>query len=201
MALGRTCKPKGNFFTMFYFKEIPRGFLLEHTVLFRIGPSQISQQLRLGNQAHAPSQTRFQWNYLCANQFKYQKSRKLYTRHLQSMERATIHHFHHKSLHRFAHIKAGSFIQSMKHSFLCFNLFILFLFLFYFILLLFFEFLNDLNELFFQDTRRKDRSDDIPGYIGTPKLERSSVGLLSWPIFFVCSVKSKECICDNLNMP
>ena len=44
---------------MFYFfKEIPRGSLLEHAVLFRFGPSQISQQLRLGNQAHAPTQTR-----------------------------------------------------------------------------------------------------------------------------------------------
>ena len=41
------------------FKEILRGSLLEHAVLFRFEPSQISQQLRLGNQAHAPTQTRF----------------------------------------------------------------------------------------------------------------------------------------------
>ena len=44
---------------MFHFKEIPRGTLLEYAVLFRFEPSQISQQLRLGNQAHAPTQTRF----------------------------------------------------------------------------------------------------------------------------------------------
>jgi hypothetical protein len=44
---------------MFYFfKEIPRGSLLEHAVLFRSRLSQISQQLRLENQAHAPTQTR-----------------------------------------------------------------------------------------------------------------------------------------------
>ena len=143
MALGRTCKPKGN--SLPCFKEIPRGSLLEHAVLFRFEPSQISQQFRLGNQAHAPTQTRFQWNYLCDNQFKYQESKQLYTRHVQSMDRATIHHFHDKSLHGFPHIKAGSFIQSMKHIFLCFNLFILFSFLCYFILLHFFQFLNDLN--------------------------------------------------------
>jgi len=55
---GWDMQTKVEFFTMFYFKEIPRGSLLEHAVLFRFGPSQISQQLRLGNQAHAPTQTR-----------------------------------------------------------------------------------------------------------------------------------------------
>ena len=44
---------------MFYFKEIPRGSLLEKAVSSRFGPSQISQQLRLGNQAHAPTQPDF----------------------------------------------------------------------------------------------------------------------------------------------
>ena len=44
---------------MFYFKEILRGSLLEHAVLFQFGLSQISQQLRLGNQAHAPTQPDF----------------------------------------------------------------------------------------------------------------------------------------------
>ena len=58
MALGRTCKPKGKIFAMFHFKEILRGSLLEKAVLSRFGLSQISQQLRLGNQAHAPTQTR-----------------------------------------------------------------------------------------------------------------------------------------------
>ena len=43
---------------MFHFKEIPSGSLLEHVVLFRFELSQISQQLRHGNQAHAPTQTR-----------------------------------------------------------------------------------------------------------------------------------------------
>ena len=41
------------------FKEIPIGSLLEHAVLFRFGLSQISQQLRLGNQAHAPTRLDF----------------------------------------------------------------------------------------------------------------------------------------------
>ena len=44
---------------MFHFKGIPRGTLLGHTVLFWFEPSQISQQLRLGNQAHAPTQPDF----------------------------------------------------------------------------------------------------------------------------------------------
>ena len=44
---------------MFHFKEILRGFLLVRAVLFRFEPSQISQQFRLGNQAHAPTQPDF----------------------------------------------------------------------------------------------------------------------------------------------
>ena len=52
---------------MFYFKEIPRGSLLEHAVLFRFGPSQISQQLRLGNQVHAPTQIRILMIFPWAN--------------------------------------------------------------------------------------------------------------------------------------
>jgi hypothetical protein len=36
MALDRTCKPKGTSLPQFYFKEIPRGFLLEHAVLLRL---------------------------------------------------------------------------------------------------------------------------------------------------------------------
>ena len=59
MALGRTCKPKGKSLPCFIFKKIPRGFLLEHAVLFRFEPCQISQQLRLGIQAHAPTQPDF----------------------------------------------------------------------------------------------------------------------------------------------
>ena len=43
---------------MFCFKEILRGSILEHAVLFWFGLSQISQQLILGNQAHAPTQAR-----------------------------------------------------------------------------------------------------------------------------------------------
>ena len=64
MALGRTCKPKGKSLP-YFFKEIPRGSLLEHVGLFRFRSSKVSQQLRLGNQAHAPTQTRtlmiFSW--------------------------------------------------------------------------------------------------------------------------------------------
>ena len=36
---------------------------------------------------------------------------------LQSMDRATIHHLHDKSLHEFSDIWVGSFIQNMKHIF------------------------------------------------------------------------------------
>ena len=56
---GWDMQTKGEFFTMFYFKEILRGSLLELAVLFRFGLSQIPQQLRLGNQAHAPTQPDF----------------------------------------------------------------------------------------------------------------------------------------------
>ena len=52
---------------MFHFKEIPRVSLLEKAVLFRLGLFQISQQLRLGNQAHAPTQTRIFVIFLWAN--------------------------------------------------------------------------------------------------------------------------------------
>ena len=44
---------------MFHFKEIPSGSLLGHAVLFRFELSQISQQLRFGNQAHSPTQPDF----------------------------------------------------------------------------------------------------------------------------------------------
>ena len=50
---------KGEIFTMFHFKEVPTGSLLEKAVLSRFGLSQISQQHRLGNQAHAPTQPDF----------------------------------------------------------------------------------------------------------------------------------------------
>ena len=41
-----------------FFIEILGGSLLEHAGLFRFRLSQVSQQLRLRNQAHAPTQTR-----------------------------------------------------------------------------------------------------------------------------------------------
>ena len=66
---------------MFHFKEIPRGSLLEHAVLFRFGLSQISQQLRLGNQAHAPTQTRILMIFPWAN--------KSITRRVKSCKRGT----------------------------------------------------------------------------------------------------------------
>ena len=68
------------------------------------------------------------------------------TRRVNSCIRGTCkaHHFHDKSLHGFPHIKAGSFIQSMKHFF---ALIYLFCFCFCFILFFYyiFEFLIDLN--------------------------------------------------------
>jgi len=87
--------------------------------------------------------------------------------------------------------------------FLCFNLFC-----FYFILY-FYPFLRFwmIKLTIFLDIRRMDMSDDLPGYMGTPKLEWSLVGLPSWPIFFVCSVKFKHAmmwkgkLCKKINYP
>ena len=58
-GFGWDMQTKVEFFTMFYFKEIPRGSLLEYAVLFRFTLSQISQQLRLVNQAHPSTQPDF----------------------------------------------------------------------------------------------------------------------------------------------
>jgi polyphosphate kinase 2 (PPK2 family) len=44
---------------MILFKEIPRSSLLEQLVLFWFQLSQSSQQLRLGSQAHAPTNSWF----------------------------------------------------------------------------------------------------------------------------------------------
>ena len=90
-------------------------------------------------------------------------------RYLQSMDRATIHHLHDKSLHGFPHICFGSFIQSMKHFCVCmFYLFILFLFFLFF--LIFFERLK--LSIFF---RTQDERTGQMTYLDTmappPKLE------------------------------
>jgi len=66
---------------MIILKEIPRGPLLEHAVLFQFGLSQISQLLRLGNQAHAPTQTRILMIFPWAN--------KSITRRVKSCKRGT----------------------------------------------------------------------------------------------------------------
>ena len=128
MALGRTCKPKGNSLPCFILKKFQEVPLLEHAVLFRFGLSQISQQFRLGNQAHAPTQNKIfsDKDFDEPTISSTRRVKKLYTRHMQIMNRATIHHLHKKSLHRFPHIWVGSFIQSLKHFFIIY-LFILFL--------------------------------------------------------------------------
>ena len=89
---------------MFYFKEIPRGSLLEHAILFRFEPSQISQQLRLGNQAHAPTQPDFSGTTYVPTSSSTRRVNSCIRGTLQSMDRATIHHLHDKSLHGFPHI-------------------------------------------------------------------------------------------------
>jgi len=71
---------------MFHFKEIPRGSLLEKAILSLFGLSQISQQLRLGNQAHAPTQARILEVFPRANNSSTRRVKKLYTRYLQSMD-------------------------------------------------------------------------------------------------------------------
>ena len=134
MALGRTCKPKREIFTMFHFKEILRGSLLEKAVLSRFGPSQISQQLRLGNQAYAPTQTRILMIFPWANISSTRRVKgcirgtcKAWTEQLFiiSMTRAYTN-FHTYEL--------GVLFKAWNIFFVFyFNLFILFLFLFYFI--------------------------------------------------------------------
>ena len=135
---------KGEIFTIFYFKEIPRGSLLEKAVLFQFGLSQISQQLRLGNQAHTPTQTRilviFPWvNISSIKRVKscIRGTCKAWTGQLFiiSMIRA------YTDFHTYV---LGVLFKAWNIFFVVLS-FILFLFLFYFILLSFFEFLNDLN--------------------------------------------------------
>ena len=148
---------------MFHFKEILRGSLLEKSVLSRIGPSQISQQLRLGNQVHAPTQTRILMIFPWANISS--------TRRVKSCIRGTCKAWT-EQLFIISMIRAYTDFHTYElgvlfeaWNFFYIYLFILFLFLFYFIP--FFEFLRDSN-YFFLDTRWKDRSDDLPGYIGAP---------------------------------
>ena len=54
----------------------------------------------------------------------------MYTRYLQSMDRATIHHLHDKSLHRFLHMCWKFYL---KHENIFCVLFIYFVFVFFFI--------------------------------------------------------------------
>ena len=143
MALDRTCKPKGKSLPCF-FLQIPRGSLLEHAVLFRFGLSQISQQHRHGNQAHAPTQTRilviFPWaNISSTRRVKgcIQGTCKAWTEQLFiiSIKRAYTD-FHTYEL--------GVLFKAWN-TFFCV---LIYLFCFYFILYFyfyFFEFLNDLN--------------------------------------------------------
>ena len=118
MALDRTCKPKGKSLLYFVLKKFRGGSLLEKAILFRFRPSQISQQLRLGKQAHAPTQTRilviFSWANISST-----RRVKSCMRYSQSMDRATIHHLYDKSLHGFPHM-CWEFYSKHETFFLCF---------------------------------------------------------------------------------
>ena len=175
MALGRTCKPKGKSLPCFIFKEIPRGSLLEKAVLFRFGLSQISQQLRLGNQAHAPTQTRifviFPWANISS------------TRRVKGCIRGTCKAWT-KQLFIISMIRAYTNFHTyvLGVLFKAWNIFsfiyFVFLYLFYFILFWIFERLKP--SIFFLDRRWKDRLNDLPGYSGIPpqawmKLSRSTI--------------------------
>ena len=140
---GWDMQTKGELFTMFYFNEIPRGSLLEHAVLFRFGPSQISQQLRLGNQAHAPTQTRilviFSWANISS------------TRRVKSYKRGTWK-ARTEQLFIISMIRAYTSFHTYELGvlFKAWNIFLCFIYLFCFILFyfffnFFFEFLNDSN--------------------------------------------------------
>ena len=116
---------------MFYFKEIPRGFLLEHAILFRFEPSQISQQLRLGNQAHAPTQPDFSGTTYVPTSSS--------TRRVNSCLRGTCKAWT-EQLFIISMIRAYTNFHTYElgvlfkawNIFLCFNLFILFYFILYF---------------------------------------------------------------------
>ena len=144
MALVRTCKPKGNslpYFILKKFREVPyqsmqfyfdSGYLKSH--------NNLDQEIKL----MLPLKPDFSGTTYVPTSSSTRRVNSCIRGTLQSMDRATIHHLHDKSLHGFPHIKAGSFIQSMKHIFCA--LIYLFCFHFYFILYFtFFEFLNDLN--------------------------------------------------------
>ena len=150
---------------MFYFKEILRVSLLEHAVLFRFGLSQISQQFRLGNQAHAPTQTRILVIFPWAN--------KSSTRRVKSCKRGTCKAWI-EQLFIISMIRAYTDFHTYVLGVLfkawnifVFYLFILFLCLFYFILLLFWIFERPKPTIYiYLDRRWKDRLDDLPGYSG-----------------------------------
>ena len=144
MALGRTCKPKGNSLPGFILKNFREVPYMSMQFLFWFGLSQISQQLRLGNQAHAPTQPDFSGTTYVPTSSS--------TRRVNSCIRGTFKAWT-KQLFIITMIRAYTDFHTYElgvlfkawNIFLCFNLFILFLFLFYFILLpLFwvFEWLN-----------------------------------------------------------
>ena len=127
---------------MFHFKEKPRGSLLEHAILFRFEPSQISQQLRLENQAHAPTQTRILVIFPRANISS--------TRRVKSCIWGTCKAWT-EQLFIISMIRAYTDFHTyvLRVLFEAWNIFLCFIYLFcfcfYFILLLFFEFFERLK--------------------------------------------------------
>ena len=146
---------------MFYFKEILRASLLEHTVLFRSGLSQISQQLRLGNQDHAPTQTRileiFPWANISS------------TRRVKGCKRGTCKAWIEK-LFIISMIRACTDFHTyvLGVLFKAWNIFLCFIYLFCFCVFLYWIFWKTQTIYFFKDTRWNDRLDDLSGYIGIP---------------------------------
>lgn len=85
---------------MVKFQRTPERFPIEHAFILQLKPYKYSQQLRVKHQSSCLHKNK-QWRKLNDNKPKYQGSNMLYTRHLQGMNKATIHHIQSESLHRF----------------------------------------------------------------------------------------------------
>ena len=139
----------------------------------------------------------------------------MYTRYLQSMDRATIHNLHDKSLHIFPHICVGSFIQSMKHFFCVLFIYFVFVLILFYSSFFFWIFLMTQTNFFSRtQDERTGRMTYLDTLAPTPKLEWSSVGVPSWLFFCMqCRIERihlrefkhamiwKEKICKKINYP
>ena len=138
MALGRTCKTKGNSLPCFIlkkFREVPYQSMQFYSDSSHLkSHNNLDQEIKL----MLPLKLDFSGTTYVPTSSSTRRVNSCIRGTLQSMDRATIHHLHDKSLHGFPHICVGSFIQSMKH----FYCVLFFCFYFIFLFFLIFERLN-----------------------------------------------------------